>query len=184
MSKIVIFVRHGQAEHNVAFDEYGEEAYYDDKYTYSSLTTIGKEQALELRTKLKEIDFDFVLTSPLDRCIQTTNILFPNLNNIVSNDLVRENDYNHPCNGRRLKSELEKLYKRIKFDINEYDVKFLKKVDDVKDRIDELDIYLEKNNFKTICIISHHSFIKKFFKDKYDKDVILDNCQYYIHKYD
>lgn len=182
MTKTIVFIRHGNAEHNVGFEEYGHEAYYDEKYKYSQLTNKGEKETLDLKSKLKDLNFkfDLVLSSPLDRCIQTTNILFPHTNNIVSCDLMRENNYDHPCNGRRLKSELEILYPRIKFNIDEYDYNYLKNIDDVQERIDELHDYLDKNNFKTICVVSHHSFIKEYFHQIYNEKVLLNNCEYHI----
>jgi broad specificity phosphatase PhoE len=41
----IIVVRHGQAEHNVAFEAVGEAAYLDAQYRDSKLTQLGAKPA-------------------------------------------------------------------------------------------------------------------------------------------
>ena len=74
MNKEVYLIRHGQSEANVALDLDDPNFYYDAR-----LTSLGKKQAKNTRTKLKNIDFDLLLCSPLTRALQTFSFIFPNL---------------------------------------------------------------------------------------------------------
>jgi broad specificity phosphatase PhoE len=179
MTKTIIFIRHGEAEHNVGFEEYGEEAYSFEDYKFSNLTEKGKEQSLTLKSKLDEFNFDLIVTSPLDRCIQTTDILFTEQNRKICQEFVREINYDHPCNERRLKSELEQIYPEYNYNFSEYDIKFSKKINDTNERIETFHNYLVKNNHKTIAIISHKSFLEKYFKKHFDQEILFDNCSYH-----
>ncbi len=83
---LVTLIRHGQIPANI-----------DKKYigkTNELLTDIGKEQAALAKEKLaQELDHvDKVFTSPLTRCIQTADILFPNMQKVVVEDF-REMDF-------------------------------------------------------------------------------------------
>ena len=74
MNKEVYLIRHGQSEANVALDLDNPNFYYDAK-----LTSLGKKQAQDTQKKLKNIDFDLMLCSPLTRALQTFSLIFPNL---------------------------------------------------------------------------------------------------------
>mmetsp|Transcript_87427 Transcript_87427/g.244695 ORF Transcript_87427/g.244695 Transcript_87427/m.244695 type:complete len:369 (+) Transcript_87427:98-1204(+) len=67
IEKVVTFVRHAQAEHNVN-NEYG--------IRDPSITELGKRQAQELALRLKGLSTDVIITSPLRRTLQTTQLVF------------------------------------------------------------------------------------------------------------
>jgi len=93
--KTIILVRHGEAQHNVGYREIGEDAYFKKEYIYSSLTSKGKNQALELANKFvkDEIikDLEIIITSPLDRAIQTASIIYETINSDNLKDITPKN---------------------------------------------------------------------------------------------
>ena len=74
----VYFVRHGQVLHNVL-----------GKYNTADedLTEVGIEQAVELREKIKDYNFDVIISSPLLRARHTAEIIANNKEIIIDNRL-------------------------------------------------------------------------------------------------
>jgi broad specificity phosphatase PhoE len=68
-----IFMRHGEAEHNVAALSEGDAAYLNPAYKDAPLTAKGREQILESARELLKTypKIDGILCSPLTRAIQT-----------------------------------------------------------------------------------------------------------------
>lgn len=62
-------VRHGQAEHNIAF------RFNDDPASKSDLTNKGRAQAEEVAKQLADTKLDIIFTSELPRAIQTAAII-------------------------------------------------------------------------------------------------------------
>lgn len=77
----VYIVRHGQVPHN-ALKKYNS--------TDEDLTQLGIIQAKELRDKIKNINFDIIISSPLTRAKHTAEIININNNNIIYDDRIRE----------------------------------------------------------------------------------------------
>jgi broad specificity phosphatase PhoE len=105
-----IFIRHGEAEHNVAFHEQGESAFEDEKYKDAKLTEQGIKQVQESAKKLSEYKILDIWSSPLTRCIQTTDELFEELNVgtlYLHDNLLERQGGNHVCNYRKTKTELQ-----------------------------------------------------------------------------
>ena len=102
MKKKVFLIRHGQSEANASIDLDNPTKYYD-----TILTPLGKEQALLTKTKLKKINFDLMICSPLTRTLQTFSLIFPNpISNTIILPLVREN-LEHSCDVGRNPEELK-----------------------------------------------------------------------------
>ena len=79
----VYIVRHGQVPHN-ALKQYNNQN--------EDLTEVGIKQAEELKEKIKNIDYDIIISSPLVRAIHTAEII--NINNkeiIIDNRLEERN---------------------------------------------------------------------------------------------
>ncbi len=77
--KQVTFIRHGEAEHNVAVRETGSNAAYSDpRWEDAALTEDGLQQAMQLQADLLKTGtkFDIVLVSPLMRTLQTAIATF------------------------------------------------------------------------------------------------------------
>ena len=66
MKKEIYLIRHAQSEANAALDLDDPTFYYDAR-----ITSLGKEQALITHQKLKNINFDLMLCSPLTRTLET-----------------------------------------------------------------------------------------------------------------
>lgn len=184
MTKTIIFIRHGEAEHNIGFQQFGEKAYYDQKYKFAGLTKLGYDQAKTLADNInKNIPKpDIILCSSLDRAIQTAIAIFGNQSNISITDDLRELNYDHPVNERRTLKDLQNLYKidtsRITSD---QDVLFTN--GDTYDRVDKMFDLLLDMDFETIVVISHHDFLYRFIQKFIDPKVSnIPNCCSFIYE--
>ena len=77
----IYIVRHGQVPHN-ALKQYNT--------TDEDLTDLGIKQAEELRDKIKDMKFDIIICSPLNRAKHTAEIININNNKIIYDDRIRE----------------------------------------------------------------------------------------------
>ncbi len=77
----VYIVRHGQVPHNT-LGQYNT--------TDEDLTKLGINQAEELRDKIKNMDFDIIISSPLKRAKHTAKIININSQKIIYDDRIRE----------------------------------------------------------------------------------------------
>ena len=77
----VYIVRHGQVPHN-ALKQYNA----NDE----DLTDLGIKQAEELRDKIKNINFDIIICSPLNRAKHTADILNVNHHKIIYDERISE----------------------------------------------------------------------------------------------
>jgi broad specificity phosphatase PhoE len=114
MPPTFIFVRHGEAKHNVAYHATDEKAFEDETNRDAPLTYIGIKQANETGKKLSSFNIQFIWSSPLTRCIQTAEeILEETSGQIIClhDNLLERQGGNHVCNERKTKTEIEeKLY--------------------------------------------------------------------------
>ncbi len=92
---IIYIVRHGQTDYNV-------EGRYGGRIDVP-LNDTGIKQAQELHEKLKDIKFDLVYSSPLQRAIKTAEIICDN--EIIKDDRIIERD-NGELEGK-LKTEID-----------------------------------------------------------------------------
>ena len=76
MSPRFIFLRHGEAEHNVAFHKEGASVFKEEAYRDAKLTAKGIEQAIEAAKALSSLKIEAIWSSPLTRCIQTAEEVF------------------------------------------------------------------------------------------------------------
>ena len=77
----VYIVRHGQVPHN-ALKQYNT---IDE-----DLTELGIQQAEELRDKIKNIKFDLIICSPLNRAKHTAEIININNYKVIYDDRIKE----------------------------------------------------------------------------------------------
>lgn len=104
-----IFIRHAEAEHNVAFHELGESVFTDEKYRDAPLTQKGIQQVGELAKKLQDYKILDAWCSPLKRCRQTAEELFEELtiNRMYLHDcLLERQGRGYMCNERKSKVEM------------------------------------------------------------------------------
>ena len=125
----IIFIRHGESTENIAREETGKA--YDPNNII--LTTKGEEQAKKTGKYLSKTfgnKFDCVISSPITRCVQTSNIIMEQINfnksKIIINDLIMEiGAHSHPFDGlsvvqrEELKnSDKQIVYRKIEKDID------------------------------------------------------------------
>ena len=101
-------IRHAESEANAAADLDNPRYYYDAR-----ITKRGKEQALKLSQKIKDLSFDKYFCSPLTRTMETFSLVFPNKKPILDS-LIREHLY-HSCDVGRQPKILKKEFKDYDF---------------------------------------------------------------------
>lgn len=106
-----VFMRSGEATHNAAFRQKGEEAFKDAAFRDARLTDEGvnqcNETGEELSSEFKQ--FHAIYTSPLTRCIQTAILMkqwIPCDNFNANDDLAERRGGSRPCNERRPLKEI------------------------------------------------------------------------------
>ncbi|DBA00389.1 TPA: LOW QUALITY PROTEIN: hypothetical protein N0F65_000574 [Lagenidium giganteum] len=113
-TKLIIFIRHGEGDHNVAEAKYGKQAWDSHykllpEYLDAHLTDVGKAQAKNASIMLTEerkqrgLNIPLVVVSPLYRTLQTYTIAYENNMDIpsVASELARETVGVSTCNARR-----------------------------------------------------------------------------------
>jgi len=110
-----VFVRHGQAEHNVAVQFEGEAAYRNPRYKDAALTFQGRQQSLATGQYLKHQigTFSVCYTSPLSRCMDTALFLQDALGRLptYANDaLIECLGGGELCNMRMPKSKISNYW--------------------------------------------------------------------------
>lgn len=171
--KIVYFIRHGEATHNVDFNKVGEIAYYQECNRDSKLTSNGIKQAKNVIVP----EVDIVITSPLSRALATTYNIFGKYNiPIMASDIIRETNNSHVCNNRMKKSELESKYLSIDFSrLTENDDWW--ETGETFCRKNALDNLLNELEYERIAIVSHGTFLQEYFWYKNISAMYLDNCK-------
>lgn len=165
-----IFVRHGEAEHNVAFHEKGEEAFHDKAYEDAPLTQKGLEQATATALALQGYEIGHIWCSPLSRCIQTAEEILEETTaqEIYFHDNLLEcQGGGHVCNQRKAKGELKKKFKFENMDYLAELPAFYTKRETLTETAFRMrmlvlflaDLYKNVSEGKYICIVSHETAI-------------------------
>ena len=145
----VYIVRHGEVPHN-ALKQYNA--------TDEDLTQLGIEQAKELRNKIKDINFDIIISSPLIRTKHTADILNINNNKIIYDDRIRERDCGD-LSGKPLevtnREEYWNYYATIQYGTSENIKEFFNRVYNF---LDELKV----KDYKKVLIVAHSGVSKAF----------------------
>ena len=170
----IYFIRHAEGYHNLSNEGY--------KIKFPKLTDKGIKQATDLSKKLEKIKIDTILVSPLRRTLHTAELAFGKRNFKVL-EFIREYIGSN-CDLRESKVELEEKFPYADFSsIEDFDgYNNLENDDDVEKRLQILYQWLfENKENKTMAIVSHGSFLNRFFH-KYNQDLNikdidwLDNC--------
>lgn len=146
----IYLVRHGQCESNVI----GRYNFVDEDINGS-----GIKQAEELREKIKEIDYDIVISSPLLRALHTAKIINAKDKKIVTDKRLVERKHGS-LEGKSVnvtdRDEYWNYYTNVKYGTEE-------RIPDlcyrVKDFIDEL----KTKNYKSALIVAHSGISKAFY---------------------
>ncbi len=107
-----VFLRHGEASHNVAQREVGDSAYEDPQWRDAHLSPRGHEQTLAAGEEIAArfgTHFQAIWCSPLSRCIQTAlnvqqNIRAPS--RFLHDSLLERLGGGHVCNERMEKVDV------------------------------------------------------------------------------
>lgn len=138
---MIYIVRHGETQYNVI-------GMYGGRID-TPLNEKGISQAYELRDKLKDIKFDIVISSPLQRAYKTAEIICDN--DIITDERIIERN-NGELEGK-LKSEITEV---IDFnDPNEHRYNIENIVDFRKRIYDFFEEISEKYKDKNVLVVTH-----------------------------
>ena len=145
----VYIVRNGQVPHNT-LKQYNNQN--------EDLTEVGIKQAEELKEKIKNIDYDIIISSPLVRAIHTAEII--NINNkeiIIDNRLEERNPGS--LSGQPLEVTNREEYwnynTEIQYGTSENIKDFVKRVYDFLDE-------LKNKDYENVLIVAHSGVSKAF----------------------
>lgn len=172
---MIYIVRHGQTDYNV-------EGRYGGRID-TELNQKGIEQAYELHEKLKNIKFDIVFSSPLQRAYKTAEIICKNT--IIKDERIIERD-----NGEledKLKTEITE-----KIDFNDPNEKRynIESILDFRKRINDFfEEITEKYRGKNVLVVTHAGvgiYARCFFegepRDGNYMQYKLNNCEVLEYK--
>ncbi len=184
----IIFLRHGEAEHNVAHRENGEVAYHDSQWRDANLSSLGHEQALMAGEDLARnfgTRFQAIWSSPLSRCIQTALDAQQSIQtsfHILHDSLLERLGGGHVCNERADKVEIVLRYPGWETHLLPREPPkwgdTREPLESVRLRMKSLLLYLVDTyrvSRGPILVVTHHDAIEALF------GVSLQNGQYYVY---
>lgn len=144
----IYIVRHGQVLYN-ALKQYN--------VADEDLTDLGIKQAKELRDKIKNMKFDIIISSPLNRAKHTAEIINRN-NKIIYDDRIRERSCGD-LSGKPLeitnREEYWNYYTTIQYGTSENIQDFFKRVYHFLDE-------LKTKDYESVLIVAHSGVSKAF----------------------
>ncbi len=145
----VYIVRHGQVPHNALGQYNGAD---------EDLTELGIKQAIELKNRIRKIDFDIIISSPLTRAKHTANIINSNNKEIIIDDRITERSCGD-LTGKPLevtnRDEYWNYNSTIQYGTSE-DIKlFFKRIFEFLDE-------LKTKNYHSVLIVAHSGVSKAF----------------------
>lgn len=171
----IYIVRHGQVPHN-ALNQYNA--------SDESLTDLGIRQATQLRNKIRDINFDIIICSPLKRAKQTAEIININNNKIIYDDRLKERDCGD-LSGKSLEAtnreEYWNYYTNIQYGTSENIQEFFNRIYDFLDE-------LKGKQYKSVLIVAHSGVSKAFsgyFEEIQDGKFLsrgLKNCEMKVYE--
>jgi len=171
----IIFVRHGQTNLNINNENIVKKMQGQSDL---ELNDIGKNQAINVREKIKEKDIDIILVSPLKRAQETAKIINEVLNKkIVIDKRLIEMNY-----GSIEGKDFRKEYWDLNFDYKKYGGETL---GEFKNRVfNFLNSLKEEYKNQTVLIVSHNGvarMIQCYFEgmpaDNNLADYGIGNCE-------
>lgn len=164
------YIRHGQTDWNLAEKMQGGQ-------TEKDLNEKGVKQAIETREKLKNIEYDILICSPMNRAIQTAQIINEGRNvPIIIDERLRERKLGE-MEGNPITEKCEKeiwsydLNTKIVNgeDLYEFETRVLKFIEEIKTKYKD----------KSVLVVAHGGvakIVKAYLYGK-PKDNNLDNYQ-------
>ncbi len=145
----IYLVRHGEVNHNL----YGLYNREDE-----DLNETGIKQTEELRERIRDIEYDFIISSPLSRARHTASIININNKNIITDDRLKERDPGS-LSGQSLKvtnrEEYWNYYTTIQYGTSENINEFFNRVYNFLDE-------LKTKDYKNVLIVAHSGVSKAF----------------------
>lgn len=193
----IFLIRHGYAKHNYGYEKFGEKIFYDPAYFDPELMPKGHQQSIEAGKRLININFSKIYCSPLKRCIQTldnllstskviTDTVYRTSKNefIILDDRLMELQGYQISNKRHEKVEIQKYVSQLDkmFDLTNVSLNYdfdIESQNVINNRIKSFisNIKINHNDDDNILIVTHHNWLKFFFKIFTDKDVSFNNCE-------
>lgn len=166
----IYIVRHGEVPHNV-LKQYNNEN--------EDLNENGIRQANELKEKIRNINYDIIISSPLLRAKHTAQIINVNNKEILINDKLKERDPGN-LSGKPLtvtnRDEYWNYNTTITYGTSENIREFFMRIYNFLDE-------LKKEDYESVLIVAHSGVSKAFngyfegIKDGMFLDRGLKNCE-------
>ena len=169
----IYVARHGQTDWNKKGILLGN--------TDINLNEKGREQALELKKKFENLNFDYIISSDLKRAVETANIISDK--EIIKKLKFRERKYGllEGTTPKKI-SDYWEVPKNLSDNLVEPIKEFLNRI------FEEMDIILEKySSCENLLIVTHYGVvmaIDAYFHEKYEycfDNFKLDNCDYRLY---
>lgn len=186
---IILFLRHGEADHNVAQRTDGDSAYEDPRWRDARLSHRGHEQTLAAGEEIAArfgSQFQAVWSSPLTRCVQTSENAMKSIrapHHILHDSLLERLGGGHICNERSAKVDIVLQHPGWQIQYLPHDGprwgSIREPEDSVRMRMTSLLLYLEdkyRDAVRPILVVSHHDAIQALF------GVSLRNGEFHIHR--
>lgn len=171
VQKLLFGIRHGQAWHNILYDEIGVQAF--SKYRDTTLTAYGMQQAIEARPP----QVDIVFVSPCLRTLQTASLMFPNTKKIAVECLKEYPQEFEICNRRSSKSVLERCFPDIDFSDLVYDEQDWPNLKTThaqnKQRIQNI---VSMRPETKIALVTHSTWLKYYMNNDLTNEPELKHC--------
>jgi broad specificity phosphatase PhoE len=174
---IIYLIRHGETEANKQMIIQGR--------ANNPLNQTGKEQAKQTAMYLKKlnIDFDFCVTSPLKRSIDTANIIKDNLKLKLKNHIepeIIEREFG-AFDGKKIDDSYYHL-------VHSGQVEGIETDQEIEIRVKEyFNDFFKKHDYDHVLMIAHSHVIKALlvqYLPGFDYDTYLTNCCINIIDYD
>ncbi|MDD2391353.1 MAG: histidine phosphatase family protein [Bacilli bacterium] len=174
----IYLIRHGKTEVNAGNQLQGR--------INNGLNDEGIKQCIDLREKLKDKSIDLIISSPLERCKKTSEILSDNKIPIVYNQKLIGRDHGEFTGLSKHKVNLEEYW-------NYYLNKKYEKAENIQDLYNRSRDFLlelkEKYDNKKIAIVTHSGIIKVLYyyfngipEDGNFGGVYIENCGFYEYE--
>ena len=146
----IYLVRHGQCESNVI----GRYNFVDE-----DINEAGIKQAEDLRNKIKDINYDIVISSPLIRALHTAEIINVNDKKVITDERLVERKHGS-LDGKPFnvtdREEYWNYYSSVKYGTEE-------RIPDLCNRVKEFIDELKTMNYKSVLIVAHSGVSKAFY---------------------
>lgn len=145
----IYLVRHGQCESNVM----GRYIIDED------INETGIKQAEDLREKIKDINYDIVISSPLARAFHTADIINAKNKDIITDKRLAERNPGS-LEGKSInitdREEFWNYYTKVKYGTEE-------RIPDLCNRVKEFLDELKTKNYKSVLVVAHSGVSKAFY---------------------